>query len=121
MLKDADQLIDELSTIESFKNNKFIKTFSLVMHGESVLPDGEDSCEPLDAHGAMAFGMMLSMYMADGDASGTGEKLELLLKTAKGLTVASQLIINYIREGKNPNKSDGLFRAPSFFFCKTKI
>ena len=34
MLKDAEQLIDDLNTIESFRNNIFIQTNSLVMHGD---------------------------------------------------------------------------------------
>ena len=120
MLKDAEQLIDDLNTIESFRNNKFIQTISLVMHGESVLPDGDDSFEPLDAHGTMAFGMMLSLYMADGNGSGIEEKLKFLLNTPNGLTVASQLIINFIKEGKNAHESDSLFSVPSFSFSQLK-
>ncbi|KAL1804685.1 hypothetical protein ACET3Z_027753 [Daucus carota] len=63
------------------------------------MPDGDDSFEPLDAHGTMAFGMMLRLYMADGYGSGIEEKLKLLLNTPNGLTIASQLIINFVKEG----------------------
>lgn len=114
MLRDAEQLIDELSTSESYKDNKFIQTFSMAMNGESWRP--EDALEPLDPCGTMAFGMMLSLYLAYGNTSRTEEKLKLLLKTANGLTVASQLVINFIKEGKNLTYMVGHFKDHTYIY-----
>lgn len=101
LLTDAQQLIDELSKSEPFEGNKFVRIFTTAMNGEILRPAvSEDPLEPFDLRDTLAFGMMISMYLAHGNTAGTEEKLNLLLKTANGLKVASQLIVNFIKEGK---------------------
>ncbi|KAM7504970.1 hypothetical protein LguiB_003874 [Lonicera macranthoides] len=102
MLREAEQLMEELSISRSFKDNKFIQTFSMAMHGEfrRRLAEAGDAFEPLDHPGAMAFGLVIGLYLADGNASKIEEKLKLLLKTPNGLSVASQLVIKFVKEGK---------------------
>lgn len=117
MLREAEQLMEELSISGSFKDNKFIQTFSMAMHGESRrrLAEAGDAFEPLDQPGVMAFGLMIGLYLADGNASKIEEKLKLLLKTPNGLSVANQFVIKFIKEGKELIYAVGLLRINQQF------
>ncbi|KAK9283509.1 hypothetical protein L1049_011755 [Liquidambar formosana] len=100
MLRDVEQLLEEMGTNGSFKDNKFIQTCFMAKHRESNRSEeADETIEALDQPDAMAFGLMLSLYLADGSTRNTEEILRLLIKTAGGLSVASQLISKFIREG----------------------
>ncbi|CAK9172465.1 unnamed protein product [Ilex paraguariensis] len=101
MLRDAEHLIEEVSRSRSFEDSKLIQALSMAMDGDiRRLPRTEGAFEPLDQPGTMAFGFVLSLYLTDGNGSNAEEKLKMLLKTANGLSVASQLVCKFIREGK---------------------
>ncbi|XP_057472012.1 pentatricopeptide repeat-containing protein At5g27270 isoform X5 [Actinidia eriantha] len=100
LLGDAARVIEETST-SKLSDSKFVQAFLMVMHRESRRPTkAEDSLEHLDQSGALAFELMLLLYLAVGNSSKTEETLKLLLQTANGLSVANQLVSKLIKEGK---------------------
>ncbi|XP_052186660.1 pentatricopeptide repeat-containing protein At5g27270 isoform X2 [Diospyros lotus] len=110
MLRDVEHLVEETSASGLFENSKFMQIFYMLMHGESRgYNKVEDSLEHLDQHGALAFELMLSLSLADGKSSKTKEILKLLLKSANGLSVASQLVNKLIKEG-NISKAEYLYK-----------
>lgn len=99
MPREAEQLIEELSTSESFKDNKFLQMISRAMNREAMGPaETEVALKSLDQPGAMAFGLVLTLCMIDGNDSETEQTLKLMLKHANGLSVASQLVGKFIKE-----------------------
>ncbi|PSS32261.1 Pentatricopeptide repeat-containing protein [Actinidia chinensis var. chinensis] len=109
LLGDAARVIEETST-SKLSDSKFVQAFLMVMHGESRRPTkAEDSLEHLDQSGALAFELMLLLYLAVGNSSKTEETLKLLLQTANGLSVASQLVSKLIKEG-DCSKAEHLYK-----------
>lgn len=100
MSRDAEQLIEELRASEFLQDNKFLQTISSAMNGES-LGSTEFEVTSLDQPCAMAFGLVLTLYLADRNDSKTEQTLKLLLKNANGLTIASQLVAKFSKEGKS--------------------
>lgn len=99
MLGDVEQLIEEMRHKELF-NSKFIQTFNIAMQGESRRPiKAEDNLEQLDQHESLAFELILILHLACDNSVKTEETLELLLKTANGSSVASQLVSKLVKEG----------------------
>ncbi|PON62426.1 Tetratricopeptide-like helical domain containing protein [Trema orientale] len=99
MLKDAEQLIQEMGTNETFKNSKFIQTvFSSVCkhRGDEQL---EGKLLAFDQPDTVAIGIVIDMYLADGNVRETEKVLAVLLENAGGASSASQLVSNFIREG----------------------
>uniref|UniRef100_A0A6N2KM93 PROP1-like PPR domain-containing protein n=1 Tax=Salix viminalis TaxID=40686 RepID=A0A6N2KM93_SALVM len=94
MLKDAEQLVYEMGTNASFKDNRFFKTFSKVMYGENK--ELENIMVFADT---MALGLILSLYLENGNFTKTEEFLKLILEAGSGLSMVSQLVNNFIREG----------------------
>ncbi|XP_048127302.1 pentatricopeptide repeat-containing protein At5g27270 isoform X3 [Rhodamnia argentea] len=100
MISEAEQFAQEIGGVGSFADNKFVQTFYRIIHGlykgqekhakSTVIPDLFDS---------MALGLMLTLYLADGSLRNTEYILKLLLETADGLSIASKLIGNFVREG----------------------
>ncbi|XP_059624948.1 pentatricopeptide repeat-containing protein At5g27270 isoform X2 [Cornus florida] len=118
LLSDAEQLIEDMSTSESFNDSKFIQTFYLAMHRESRgLDEVEDPIEPSDQACSMAFTLMLSLYSADRNANKTAKVLLLLLKTADGLSLASQLVSKFIKKG-DISKAEFLYQLLIKLGCK---
>ncbi|KAK2658449.1 hypothetical protein Ddye_004982 [Dipteronia dyeriana] len=100
MLIDAKQLTEEMSKSGSFKDNKFIQTFSMTMDGEDMGNECfEDKLVASSKLDSIAVGMMLNLYLIDGHFSKIEEILKLLLETVGGSSVVSQVISNFIREG----------------------
>lgn len=100
MVKDAVQLIREFSSNKKFEDSVFTQTFSVAIHGNDRFTAAGIASKPLDQPGAMAFELALILYIADGNTTKAEETLNLLLKTANGLSVASQLIRKFTKEGK---------------------
>jgi hypothetical protein len=94
MLKDAEQLVYEMGTNASFKDNRFFKTFSNVMYGENK--ELENIMVSADT---TALGLILSLYLENGNFTKTEEFLKLILEAGSGLSVVSQLVNSFIREG----------------------
>ncbi|KAG6738543.1 hypothetical protein POTOM_058163 [Populus tomentosa] len=94
MLKDAEQLVYEMGTNASFKDNRFFKTFSNVMYGENK--ELENIMVSADT---TALGLILSLYLENGTFNKTEEFLKLILEAGSGLSVVSQLVNSSIREG----------------------
>lgn len=95
----AEQLMEEMGENVSFKDNYFFQTFFKTMHGGSLRTQSEDKLLASSQPDHMALGLMLSLYLADGNFSKTEEILKLLLEVAGGSSVVSQLISNFVREG----------------------
>lgn len=94
MLKDAEQLVYEMGTNASFKDNRFFKTFSNFMYGENK--ELENIMVSADT---TALGLILSLYLENGNFTKTEEFLKLILEAGSGLSVVSQLVNSFIREG----------------------
>ncbi|XP_062119748.1 pentatricopeptide repeat-containing protein At5g27270 isoform X1 [Humulus lupulus] len=98
MLTDVKQLVEEMGMSEPLKSNKFIQTVSSVCKHK-----GDDQFDgkllAFDQPDTVALGLVLDMYMADGNARETKKVLAGLLESPDGVSVASQLVSNFIREG----------------------
>lgn len=105
MLKDAEQLIEELSTVGTFEGSKFVQSFFMAMNGQcSRLTEAESASETLDLLDTLAFELMLMLCLTDR-SSKTQEKLKLLLKTKKGESAANEIICKFTKEGKKASLS----------------
>ncbi|KAL6972238.1 hypothetical protein U1Q18_031926 [Sarracenia purpurea var. burkii] len=110
MLGDAELLIEEISSSNNLFESKFVQTFFMAMHEKSRGPSKvEDRLEHLDQPRAIAFELMLILYLASGNYSKMEEILKLLLETANGLSVASQLVSKLIKEG-DISKAEHLYK-----------
>lgn len=100
MVTDAEQLVEEMGKNGSLKDSKFIQTFSKILHGgcteNAEFGDKFVASNQLDL---MALGLMLSLYLTDDNFSKREKILKLLLHTAGGSSVVSQLICKFIRDG----------------------
>ncbi|KAF5730779.1 pentatricopeptide repeat-containing protein [Tripterygium wilfordii] len=100
MLKDAEQLIGEMATNRSFKGNNFILTLHEVVGGQnSQHSDSEENPEASSELDTTALAVMLRLHLADGKTTKTGDILKLLLETSGGLSVVTQLVSRFTREG----------------------
>ncbi|KAK4362799.1 hypothetical protein RND71_018040 [Anisodus tanguticus] len=98
MVRDAVQLIREFSASKTFEDSVCIQIFSVAIHGNDRFTATEIASKPLDQPGAMAVELALILFIADGNTMKAEETLKLLLKTANGLSVVSQLIRKFIKE-----------------------
>ncbi|KAL5568239.1 hypothetical protein UlMin_024814 [Ulmus minor] len=99
MLRDAEELIEEMGTKELFKDNRFVQTIFRAMckrRGDGQL---EGKLMAFNQPDTLAIGLVISMYVADGNPNETEKALAVLLKTADGLSIARQLVSNFIKEG----------------------
>ncbi|PWA50985.1 Pentatricopeptide repeat-containing protein [Artemisia annua] len=118
MASDAEQLIRELSTNGLYDDDNFIKTILMVTRGEYTRFEGDSYY--LDQTGAMAFELLLTLYMATQDANKMEKTLKLLLDAANGLKVASQLVNNFMREGLTP-EAESLVGLLLKLNCKPEV
>ncbi|KAJ8554189.1 hypothetical protein K7X08_024867 [Anisodus acutangulus] len=109
MVRDAVQLIREFSASKTFEDSVWIQTFSVDIHGNDRFTATEIASKPLDQPGAMAFELARILFIADGNTMKAEETLKLLLKTANGLSVVSQLIRKFIKEGEI-SKEENLYK-----------
>ncbi|KAF6135857.1 hypothetical protein GIB67_028176 [Kingdonia uniflora] len=101
MLKDAEELIEEIGNTKFVKDSKFIQTFFMAMHKASGRPVNDAlTLKSLEQPDTTALEMLLTLYVADGDLSKTVQTLKTMLQISGGLAVASQLISKFTREGK---------------------
>ncbi|KAH0978665.1 hypothetical protein GBA52_005842 [Prunus armeniaca] len=94
MLRDAEKFVEELGTNGLYQDSRFIQTISWAMYEHK-----EGKFLTFDQHDTVALGLVLSLYLADGNISETEKVLASLLEASSGLSIASQLIKNFIREG----------------------
>lgn len=100
MLEDIGQLTKEMVTNDSFKDNKFIQTFFKAICGEPLRYQkvkGNVASNQLDS---TALGYLLRLYLECKDFNHLEEILKLLLETTGGMSVLTQLISNFLKEGK---------------------
>ncbi|KAF3663821.1 Pentatricopeptide repeat-containing protein [Capsicum annuum] len=109
MVRAAVQLIQEFSASKTFEESVFAETFSLAIHGNDRFNATEIASNPLNQPGAIAFELALILFIADGNTLKAEETLKLLLKTANGLSVASQLIRKFTKEG-DISKAENLYK-----------
>ncbi|KAL2615979.1 hypothetical protein AAZV13_08G097600 [Glycine max] len=104
MLPEAEQLTNQMVKTEYFKNDKFFMTFYWILcehKGDMESDDELVAIEPIDKFNATALGLMLSLYLANGNFNKTKILLKLLLGyAAGGSKIVSQLIINLSKEGE---------------------
>lgn len=93
MLRDVEQLIEQMGTDISCKDNRFIQTCFMTVCNHR----GDEQLHEKDL---AALVLMLNLYVADGNFNKTEEILRLMLETAGGLSCVNQLISNFIRQGK---------------------
>ncbi|KAL3524530.1 hypothetical protein ACH5RR_017364 [Cinchona calisaya] len=104
MVTDVKTLIDELSPIKPFGNCTFVQTFLVAMHG-GRLAEAEIAYESLDEYNPLALELIIILCFANREVE---ENFKLLLKTANGIAVASQLITKFSRQG-DVSKAEYLF------------
>ncbi|XP_004309071.1 PREDICTED: pentatricopeptide repeat-containing protein At5g27270 [Fragaria vesca subsp. vesca] len=99
MLGDTEQLINELSTSRLFKDSRFVQTISRAIyeHKDDQQPKGK--LVTFFQPDTTALGLVLSLYLANGNMSKIQRAVALLLETSGGLSTASQIIRNIIRDG----------------------
>ncbi|KAL5724696.1 hypothetical protein ACHQM5_007922 [Ranunculus cassubicifolius] len=118
MVEDIEQLTEEMGTSGIFKSSNVLQTFCMAKYGASKITKGveklsnasdgsaarllvkvDDSLDPPDQPNTMALEMLLKLYIGGGDVEKTLHVLKVLLQTLGGLSVASQLIRAFVREG----------------------
>ncbi|KHG26795.1 hypothetical protein F383_09615 [Gossypium arboreum] len=103
MLEDIGQLTKEMVTNDSYKDNKFIQTFFKAICGEPLRHQkvkGNVASNQLDS---IALGYLLRLYLECKDFNNLEEILKLLLETAGSMSVLTQLISNFLKEGDLSN------------------
>ncbi|PPD77251.1 hypothetical protein GOBAR_DD25817 [Gossypium barbadense] len=103
MLEDIGQLTKEMVTNDSYKDNKFIQTFFKAICGEPLRYQkvkGNVASNQLDS---TALGYLLRLYLECKDFNNLEEILKLLLETAGSMSVLTQLISNFLKEGDLSN------------------
>ncbi|KAL9325362.1 hypothetical protein ACSQ67_006007 [Phaseolus vulgaris] len=104
MLLEAEQLTYQMVNNESFRSDKFFKTFYWILceyKGDAQSNDELVAIEPIEKFDATALGLMLSLFLTNDNFSKTNLLLKLLLGYASGGSkVVSQLIINLSKEGE---------------------
>lgn len=99
MVSDAENLLEEMENLGSM--DIINKTSLMAMFGKcGGLQQAENIFKTLEKPDASACGFMISLYLDNGDMHKTKELLKSLLKMTNGLSVASQLIIKSVKEGK---------------------
>lgn len=100
MVRDTEKLLEELSTSKMFKDNKLFQTLLMTTRGTwDGLDEVENALKPLDQDGFMALELSLTLMLADGNTVKAQEILLILLKAAKGLSIASHVLKSFAKEG----------------------
>ncbi|CAB4302184.1 unnamed protein product [Prunus armeniaca] len=84
MLRDAEKFVEELGTNGLYQDSRFIQTISWAMYEHK-----EGKFLTFDQHDTVALGLVLSLYLADGNISETEKVLASLLEASSGLSIAS--------------------------------
>ncbi|KAI4352925.1 hypothetical protein L6164_007132 [Bauhinia variegata] len=100
MLLEAEELTKQIVKNESYKDNKFIQTFYWVLSDHMGDEQTGDKLKAIDQPDTVALGMMVSLYLINGNFSKIKVILELLLGSASGSNIVSQLIISLIKDGE---------------------
>uniref|UniRef100_A0A2P2JY30 PROP1-like PPR domain-containing protein n=1 Tax=Rhizophora mucronata TaxID=61149 RepID=A0A2P2JY30_RHIMU len=96
MLKDFDQLIEEMRTNNCFKDIRYFHTIIKVMRRDNKQCENfMVSIEP----DTVALGLLLALFLAVDNFVKAEEVLRLLVGTGKGLPTVNQLVGKFIREG----------------------
>ncbi|XP_065851887.1 pentatricopeptide repeat-containing protein At5g27270 isoform X2 [Euphorbia lathyris] len=96
MLRDVEQLIEDIGRNQSFKDSRFFKTFFKLMHRQNQESKNIAAFVQPDT---TALGHVLTLYMRHDNLSKIEEILKLLLGSSGGLAIVNQLVSNFIREG----------------------
>ncbi|CAL0329703.1 unnamed protein product [Lupinus luteus] len=103
MLLEAEQLTNRMVKNESLRKYKFVQTFYWILCQckEDVQSDDELlAIEPIDKLDTTALGLMLSLYLTDGNFGKTEMLLKLLLGYTGGSKIVSQLITSLTKKGE---------------------
>lgn len=100
MLKDAEQLIEEMGTNELFQSNRFVQTIFRSMHKHGADEQLEGKLTAFDQPDIVALQLVIDIYMADSNVDETEKVLAELLKISDGISIANQLVTSFVREGK---------------------
>ncbi|BBG98487.1 Tetratricopeptide repeat-like superfamily protein [Prunus dulcis] len=84
MLRDAEKFVEELGTNGLYQDSRFIQTISWAMYERK-----EGKFLTFDQHDTVALGLVLSLYLADGNISETEKVLASLLEASSGLSIVS--------------------------------
>lgn len=102
MLREVEQLIEELRASDTFEAIPFVQTFLTVMNGQNSRSiECESWFENLDQSEAVAVELMVMLCLEARNETKMKEKLKLLLRTNIGKSVANRLISQFAKEGKN--------------------
>lgn len=97
MVRDAEQLIEEMDANGSLKDSNFIQTLLMVRKFDR----GGGNFYAFKQPDAMAIGMMISLYLCKGnDIKRDGILKSLVNSNGGGVILVSQLISKFAREGK---------------------
>lgn len=100
MLREVEQLMEELSVSETFEGPS-VQTFVMAMNGQcSRSTEYENWSELLDQSGAVAIELMLTLCLATQNETKMKEKLEFLLKSKIGESVANRMISKLAKDGQ---------------------
>lgn len=100
MLKEVEQLVEELGESETFES-PFLKSFSMALNGQhDKATECENWYESLDQSGSVAIELVLTLCLASKNETKMKQKLEFLLKSKIGESVANKMIIQSVKDGK---------------------
>ncbi|XP_061363763.1 pentatricopeptide repeat-containing protein At5g27270 [Gastrolobium bilobum] len=103
MLLEAEQLTNQMVKNETFINYKFFQTFYWILcehRGDTQSDNKLVAIEPIDKLDIRALGLMLSIYLTNGNLSKTNIILKLLLGCSGGSNIVRQLVISLAKNGE---------------------
>ncbi|XP_078438112.1 tetratricopeptide repeat (TPR)-like superfamily protein isoform X1 [Wolffia australiana] len=98
-LEKAEGVLEEMEG-KGYSLDKYAKTSLMSMYGESgAVKKAETLFSSLGQQDIVARGVMLSLYLENGDIKSSKQVLKSLVETSEGLSLASQLLSKFSREG----------------------
>ncbi|XP_057800623.1 pentatricopeptide repeat-containing protein At5g27270 [Salvia miltiorrhiza] len=99
MLKKVEELIEELGRIETFES-PFLQAFSMALNGQyNTATECENWYASLDQSRSTAIEMVLTLCLVTENEPKMKQKLEFLLKSKIGESVANKMIIQLVKDG----------------------
>ncbi|KAK9144218.1 hypothetical protein Sjap_004121 [Stephania japonica] len=100
MVREVEELLEEVSGFPLVKGSKFMQTSLMtVIGGSREIVKAVDALEELGQPDTEALKMLIVLYLVDGNSSKTEQGVKFLLQVTGGLSLVSQIICKFIREG----------------------
>ncbi|KAL1323354.1 hypothetical protein HN51_033690 [Arachis hypogaea] len=103
MMLEAEQLTNQMFKNDLFKYSSFVQTIYCILFqqkGDEQSDDKLVASGPIDKHDVTALGLVLNLYLSNGNFSKIGTLLKLLQEYPGGSKIVSQLTISLAKDGE---------------------